>query len=286
VLLKTAVITGATGFIGSVLARELINSGINVLALRRPNSAKSSRLDGIEGVAVLEVDTAESFQLPDGDYGVFYHTAWGGARDDFNTQYKNIGTALNCFRAAEKAGCAKFLCTGSQAEYRGTTEPITEETPLDPPEAYGASKIAAYFLTKELARRAGIKHIWTRLFSVYGEHDNAHTLYSRLLTALRKGEDFSLTTNGSHIWNYLHESDAARALRLLGETDVPDGIYNIASATSRPLREYVEVLRQRVNPRATVAFGSEQSRVNMNASTKKLKAAVGEFEKVVFPGLV
>lgn len=283
-LLKTAVITGASGFIGAALARELTDNGIKVLAIRRPYSAATSRLDGIDGITVFEADTSKEFSLPDGDYGTFYHTSWGGARDDFNAQYKNIGNTLNCFRAAEKAGCARFLCTGSQAEYGETSEWITENTRLCPVEAYGTCKIAAYYLTRELARKSGMKHLWIRLFSVYGEHDNANTLYSQLLAAFRNGNTFSLSTDGEHIWNYLHETDAARAIRLLGETDVSDGIYNVASMTSRPLREYIEILYQAMRPQADVTYGNAHSGVNMNVNTERLRAAVGEFEKRLFPG--
>ncbi len=284
--MKTAVVTGGTGFVGHALISELAQNGIPVLAICRPDSPKLSRISGIQGVTILEKDIGKTFVLPSGEYNTFYHLAWGGGRDNFTEQFTNINVAVNCFHIAANAGCCKFFAAGSQAEYGETDEFIDEETPLLPTTSYGSCKVAAHFLLRDLARKAGMKYIWGRIFSVYGENDHPHTLFSQLLKAFRNNKDFSPSTNCNHMWNFIHETDVARAIRLLGETDdVACGVYNIASSMSRPLRKYVETLQTVLKSSSNILYGELTSKVCLNTTAEKLRNAIGEFERTEFPGL-
>lgn len=79
------------------------------------------------------------------------------------------------------------------------------------------------------------------------------------------------------MWNFLHETDAACALRLLYSPDVSEGIYNLASKHSIPLYEYVDLMRQSIDSSAEITFGTQKSKINLNASTDKLRKAIGEY---------
>ena len=278
-----AVVTGATGFLGSVLVRELVNNGDEVTALVRSESERIGNLEGLGNLRIVEQQLDKPFTLSkDEGFEVFFHLAWGGKRNDFDGQYLNLGNTVNCLKAAEAAGCRRFVCTGSQAEYGETADPITEETALKPVTAYGAVKAAAYHLSAAFTGNTNMDLVWARVFSVYGEHDDPHTLYSRLIDSLKSGRDFELSTDGTHIWNYLYETDAARMLRMLSDVNIPPGVYNVASKTSRPLIEYVLTIRDRMCPGARITFGKEKCPVNLNADTGKLRSAIGRFEEHEF----
>lgn len=282
--MKTAIVTGATGFLGGALVTELTKKGIYVYALCRKNSQRLLRMEGLDNVHIIEVDLNDLTHINGFSSDVFYHVAWEGPRNDFNKQYKNIAQALHCVSLAAKLGCKRFIGLGSQAEYGSINGIITEESPLKPITAYGSCKVAAYYLTTDLANRLGIEHIWARVFSVYGPHDNPNSLIPQLIAALQNNSVFSLVSDGMHIWNYLHEEDAARVLRLLGEREGISGVYNVASRESKPLREYVEIVRECVNKDAVVRYGSEKSEVKLKVDTGKLLASVGEFERTKFYG--
>lgn len=277
------IITGGTGFLGNALVSELIQNGDNVTTIVRPGSKRLNRIKKIAKVKIVETNLYDDIVLPEENYDVFYHLAWEGERDDFKSQYKNIKMTLNCLGTAVKYGCKRFICTGSQAEYGETERVITEKIPLVPTTSYGSAKVAAYYLSKDLARHYNIEHIWVRVFSVYGKNDNANTLYSQLSNALHKSENYILSTDGKHIWNFLHETDAARALRMLCKPEICEGTYNLASKHSLPLYEYVDLMRKNINPSVEIAFGTQKSKINLNASTTKLRRTIGEFEKKVFP---
>ena len=131
-----AVITGATGFIGTALCEEMLKNGHEVTAVIRPGSEKRKKLCFSAALNThLEVVEAalEDFKgLGDqiGKADVFYHLAWNGtsgaAREDFDIQQANIGYMANAVRAAVKCGCRKFVGAGSQAEY-GVVHGIARE---------------------------------------------------------------------------------------------------------------------------------------------------------------
>ena len=281
--MKKVVLTGATGFLGFALLTELIQNDVYVYALCRENSRRRSRLDGLSHVTVIEGDVSRIQEI-DGVSGcdVFYHLAWEGGRNDFAEQYKNVDMSVNCLKLAEKLGCRRFICTGSQAEYGNVTDVITEETPLNPTTAYGACKAATYYLTTDLAKRLNIEHTWVRVFSVYGPNDNRNMLIMSLIQDLQSKGEASLNTDGGHMWNYLYEEDAARALRLLGSNPRSNTVYNLGGRDNKPLKAFVEDVREQVGVGSVVRYGTEKSEINLNVSTEKVRREIGEFESVAF----
>lgn len=282
-LLKTAVITGATGFIGFSLLKELIKNNVYVYLLCRPNSKRCSRLNGLSGLTVIEADLEhiEDINIPE-KCDVFYHLAWEGERNNFEQQYKNIDISVNCLKFAAKLGCKRFICTGSQAEYGNTKSLITEEIPLVPTTSYGACKTAAYFTTSDLAYRLNIEHTWVRIFSVYGPNDNPNTLITNLVKNLKQNNYAALNTNGEHIWNYLYEDDAACALRMLGINYKATGVYNLAGRECKQLKLFVEEARRIIAPTASISYGNEESSVNLNVSIDKILNTIGTYENIAF----
>lgn len=276
------VITGGTGFIGYALIRELIKNGDIVTAIVRLGSDRINRIRNLKGVTIVETNLDNEIILPEDNYDVFYHLAWEGERDDPVEQYLNIKRTLNCIRIAAKYNCNRFICTGSQAEYGETDSIITEETLTNPTTSYGYAKVATYYLSKDLLRHYNISFVWVRVFSVYGDNDNSNTLYSKMMNALKNNEEFVLKTDGNHIWNYLHEDDAARALHLLYNDNVPEGIYNLASKNNNPLFWYINTMKQCTSSSSCIRFGTCESKVNLNVSTKKIRDVIGEFEKSDF----
>jgi nucleoside-diphosphate-sugar epimerase len=133
-----------------------------------------------------------------------------------------------------------------------------------------------------LAKRLGIEPTWVRVFSVYGPNDNPSTLIMSLIRELRTNGSAKLDTDGSQIWNYLYETDAARALRLIGECERSGAIFNLAGNNNKPLREYVDELHQLLAPNAIITYDVQKSRVNLNVSTKKIQQVIDWSPDVTF----
>lgn len=263
------IVTGATGFIGTALCEELLRNGHDVAAVIRPGSRKRDKLSFSEQLndrlRVLEIalEDLASLEQEVGKADVFYHLAWNGsagaAREDFDVQYTNISYTAGAVRAAVKCGCHKFVGAGSQAEYGVVHgEAKEEETVPHPFMMYGAAKLATYQMGQVLAKQLGISFVWPRIYSIYGVGENPGTLVNYVIDSLRKGETPRLSPC-ENMWNYMYITDCVRALRILGENRETEGIYNVASEDTRPLRKFVEEIRDIVAPGAELGFGMKKS---------------------------
>lgn len=201
--MKIAILTGGTGFLGYWLLKELVKNDIFVYVIVRKNSKRLNRLNGISGIEIVELDMNEIsdllYHVKTAD--VFYHLAWEGERNDFNTQMTNIAWAIDSMKVAEIIGVKQFIMTGSQAEYGIYNQQIDESTTAAPVTAYGACKLACYNILKTLSDQIDLPLTWVRVFSVYGEGDNPNTLISYLFKCFKKNSIPNLT-KGNQLWDF------------------------------------------------------------------------------------
>lgn len=284
------VVTGATSMIGVALINECIRNNDSVLAVVRKDSNHIERLPQSDLIKIVYCDLDElySFEYNKKKYDVFFHLAWGFTnkigRDNPELQSKNIAYTLDAVNLANRLGCTKFIGAGSQAEYGRVHEIIDENTIINPEIAYGMAKHAANILSKRLCEQLNIHHIWTRIFSVYGVHDNENTLIDYAIKQFIKGEKafFSAATN---VWNYLYETDAGRIMYLLGKCDINEGIYCVASNESKTLKEFIQQIAEAFGKNVVYEFAvanDESKGSDLNVNINKLLTAIDYMPKVSF----
>lgn len=280
------VITGPTGAIGIALAQEYISRNVEVLAVCRKNSNRIAGLPQSPLLHILELDMKDYGEYqPDADftdYDIFYHFAWDGTtgadRDDMYLQHANVGYTLDAVFLAKKLGCHTFVGAGSQAEYGRTETGLNSDVPVFPENGYGMAKLCAGQMSRVLCGRIGLRHIWTRILSVYGPGDGPFSMVMQTIRKLLNGE-IPQFTKGEQMWDYIYSKDAARAMLLLGERGRDGGIYCIGSGSARPLSEYIEIIRDSINPEATIMLGaipySDRQVMHLVADIEELQRDTG-----------
>ena len=116
------VITGATGFIGSNLAKLFLKKGAEVFVLVRPESTHLDVLPKDEKLHVVSCGLSNVMDcvsyIKEAD--AFFHLAWGGVNrqeiDSPEVQAKNVAGSLDCIRAAKALNCRMFMDAGSRVE--------------------------------------------------------------------------------------------------------------------------------------------------------------------------
>lgn len=287
--MKSAVVTGATSMIGVALIEECVKNNTPVAAIVRPNTRRIDRLPDSDLISVYEYNLCdlEDADIEGFDGAVFYHFAWGDTekltRDDPILQEKNIKYTLDAVKLAKRCGCTTFIGAGSQAEYGPVDGIISYNTRPDPVIAYGMAKESARMLSSRLCDSYGIKHIWGRIFSVYGRYDNAGTMLVYAIQKLLAGDTAEFSA-GLQPWDYLNEHDAGRAFYLLGDCDKAEGIYCIAYGKSCPLKEYILELGTQLDAvdRLHFAEPSEKKVYGLQADIEKLRKDTGFVAKVPF----
>ena len=257
-----AVITGATGAIGMALIELLERNKIETLVLCRSESVRSSRIKESELVKKIDcpLDMMSTFMLDTTDkYDVFFHFAWSGtigeSRNDMYLQNDNVRYTLDAVRLASRLGCHTFIGAGSQAEYGRVEGVITPSTSTNPENGYGMAKLCAGQMSRELAASLGMKHIWTRILSVYGPYDGDMTMVTSTIKKLMSGETPKFTA-AEQTWDYIYSKDAARALLALAEHGRDREVYCIGNGQSRMLKDYIYIIRDFVDKNAQLMIGA------------------------------
>lgn len=261
-MIQKIVITGATGIIGSSIARCALEQGMDVLCIIRKDTSRFYNLPKSERLKIIYADISKYTQLDIQDnYDVFYHLAWektfGVSRDDVAAQVKNIQYTLDAVHLAKRLGCKKFIGAGSQAEYGIAAEPLKPETPVNPLSGYGIAKYTAGRLSRLLCSQLNLQFNWVRIVSTYGPPDEGYTLIMYAIHELKAGRSPEFT-KCEQTWDYLYCDDAARAFLAIGESGVDGKTYPLGSGDKRKLNKYLEVIKSVIAPDSILQFGKKE----------------------------
>ncbi len=268
---RIALVAGATGFVGSAVARRLIDGGWRVVAPVRRGS-DHTRLSGLSGLHLVEVDdySADALRAAFAERPevVFNFASAGvtGGIDPDAAVAGNVTVVMNLLRAAAEVGVRRFIHTGSCFEYAacpaGTF--LTESAPVEPWSIYSAAKIAGVHLARASARHWSVPLVVLRLFGVYGPGEAPHRLLPFLINRLTSGEPAELSP-GAQIRDLLFMDDAACAFAVAADAPAlgDDGrVFNVCSGVPVAVRQVGETLAELMNaPRELLKWGAIPARV-------------------------
>lgn len=258
--LKSAIVTGGTGFIGGWLIQELLSKNISVTAIVRDKSKLSAECIQNAKLIVIEKSILEINEkdFNEKEYDCFFHLAWGGvapeSKNDIEIQLNNISMSIHALEVANKINCRRFIASGTVAEYAFCSEVMDVNAKQTPNDMYGAAKVSAHYFLEVRARMLGQPFIWIVIPSTFGErrHDNNIITYTiRSLLNKEKPKYGSL----QQMWDFLYVGEVVRAIRLIGEKGKDGVTYGIGSGVYKPLRTYIEKIRDIINPDAELGIG-------------------------------
>jgi nucleoside-diphosphate-sugar epimerase len=220
------VITGATGFVGSALARALCTAGHEIVALARPSSPRARLADlDVTWVTGDVTEQATLSGLLDGaDWLVHAAGRLGEAGVPEAVYYDlHANGTRHVLNEAAGANISRVLYISSPGVLGPISgKPADESFPLAPSNAYERSKAAAEQVALEMAR-AGLPVIVARPEFIYGPGDN-HVL--GLFRAVQRGIFFTIG-RGQHTCHPTYVADAVRGLLACLEHGRCGEIYHI-----------------------------------------------------------
>ena len=271
--MKAALVTGGSGFIGSVLVRRLLQEGVQVACLGRSKERISDRLR-LKELKVIET----SFQTPElkaklatlspPPDTVFHLASYGVRPEDRDPEQLiegNVSLVVRLLEAVRNWSIRKFIHVGSCSEYGFPLSDkvlISENHPLRAVSPYGAAKAAAGLFGNVIAHGWNIPFVTLRLFNVFGIQEGPQRLVPYLISHLMNHEPVDLTP-GEQVRDLLYVEDVVEALLLAGESDavLPREVYNICSAQPVRIRQVGETVAESLQkPQALLQWGKRPYR--------------------------
>ncbi len=286
-------VTGADGFVGAWVVRELLRHGHHVVGGIRIGGTPPHELAEGERLRVQWVDfdllSADSVNAlarlgPDGVIHLAAVASGADARRDpgYAWTVNAAGTArlAEAFGAAGVEGRAlpRLLVVSTGEVYGQAERPCVETDPVLPCSPYAASKVGAEVAAWEVSRRTGLPVIVARAFPHTGPGQSdkyvVPALALRLRTATRIGAPAINTGNLEPVRDFLDVRDVAAAYRLLLERGSAGETYNVARGVGISLGDVVERLMAAIGHRVLLEPDPALSRPN------DLKFLVGNSSKL------
>jgi UDP-glucuronate decarboxylase len=236
-----ALVTGASGFIGSHVTRSLINAGHDVLALAKPDDnlwrlqKVLPHFDVLRGT--FQDMPAIKEKLRTWQPNACIHLAWYAEPGQYLNARENLGSlqgSLNLLQILSECGCEHFIGAGTCAEYEMRIEMLTEIDKTKPGTLYAASKLSLQMIGEQLATQVGMQFVWGRIFYLYGAQEDPRRLVPAAILKL---------------------SDVANAFLAMMERRV-SGIYNICSAEPVTIRELLDTIGSLTGRPELLAYGA------------------------------
>lgn len=252
--MKTILISGVTGFLGSHIAEELIGKGYSVVALKRKSSDLWRCKSFINAIYWIDCDDLIQAEKDIKKYNpdILIHCAWGGVsaseRENLVEQEKNLTFLVNLLCVVKNTTISKIIALGSQAEYGHFEGSVDENHACRPNSAYGTTKICASIILKSFAKANNIEWYWIRIFSVFGPREEKNWLIPATINNLLVKKEMNLTSCEQK-YDYLYVKDFACGILSIVECEKDQsGIYNMSRGSCIQLKEIMTFLELNLSP--------------------------------------
>lgn len=260
--MNKAIVTGANGFVGSHVCKELAENGVKVFAVIKDTNEKIDNIKNLKNISIIycELDDITTLEdkISDRDVDVFYHFAWVGSagpmRCDENIQLQNALWTAQALRTADKMQCKKFVNAGSIMEKETYTAVYTQGSTPGLPYIYGAGKLIARSICKPIANSLSIDLCWAVITNAYGAGEFSPRFVNSTIRKIIAGEPLQFTA-ATQNYDFIYIDDVAKAFVAIGEYGIANKEYTIGSGNARPLKEFILEMQQALAPDAKPIFG-------------------------------
>ncbi len=269
-MVKRAVITGASGFIGANLARRLIREGYETHLLLRANH-KTWRIQEIlkqvhpHTVNLVDREKIGKVFKKIRPHSIFHLAAHGAYswQDKFEPILQtNVLATYHLLDAALKTGFESFIQVGSSSEYGFTDHPPSEKERIDPNSYYALTKSCATMLARYVALSQKANVVILRPYNVYGPYEEPARFIPTLIV---KGLEGKLPALVSPFVarDYLYVDDfvdacllaARQAKNHIGE------IYNVGTGVQTTIQDAVQLAKKILPIKSAPRWGSMPNRI-------------------------
>jgi len=244
--MKKVLVTGATGFIGNYVIKELLKQDFEIIATSS-REEKAKQQDWFDKVNYIQFDFAR-FDSPENYFlyfdqpDILIHLAWEGLpnyKSLFHTEI-NLPRHKAFLRNLISNGLKDVTITGTCLEYGMREGCLSEDMPVLPSNPYSLAKNELRLYAEELKNQFLFSFKWVRLFYMYGKGQNPGSLLSQLDKALQEGDKIFNMSGGEQTRDYLPVEKVAEYIVRIALQKKVEGVINCCSGIPVTIKQSVE----------------------------------------------
>jgi len=257
---KAIVVTGGAGFIGSHVAKALLDAGRTVIVLDDLSTGKEAQVDPralfVHGSICNQADLDRAFSAMPVE--AVFHFAGKllveeSVKDPLTYYHTNVTGGLMLLRAMQRYDVRQIIFSSSAAVYGNPAEqPVRESTPTVPVNPYGESKLFFEHILRDVSRSSSLRFVVLRYFNVI-DQGATHLLNVIAETAVGKrphmqlfGTDYA-TPDGTAIRDYIDIADVTEAHLLAYQHLLSGGrseTFNIGTGVGYSVSEMIQIAQR------------------------------------------
>lgn len=252
-------VTGVAGFIGSSIARTLLQRGEAVRGLDNFATGKRENLEGLKGLELVEGDLRDASTCQRACSGVacIFHEAAlpsvpRSVRDPFESHDANVTGTVRLLVAARDARVKRIVYAGSSSAYGNTpTLPKREQMSPNPISPYAVSKLAGEQYLSSFYQVYGLETVTLRYFNVFGPHQDPSSVYSgvlaKFITMMLGGKQATIYGDGEQSRDFTFIANVVHGNLLAASAaaeNVAGKVFNVATGTRVTLNETYRLLQK------------------------------------------
>lgn len=247
-------ITGGAGFIGSHIARALLDRGAGVRILDNFSSGKRENLSGLD-VEIIKGDLRDSSSVAKAMGGVnivFHEAAFVSVPESMEKPQEcfdvNVTGTSVLFEAARKAGVKRVVIASSAAVYGDSTAmPLVEDSPLRQLSPYATSKRIDEMYAELFTSQFGLEVAALRYFNVYGPRQRPDSMYAAavpiFIRCMLDNKPITIFGDGGQSRDLINVRDVVLANLLASEHPAAPGqIFNVCTGIETRLLDLLDIL--------------------------------------------
>ncbi|HQX00988.1 MAG TPA: SDR family NAD(P)-dependent oxidoreductase [Anaerolineales bacterium] len=287
-------ITGGAGFIGSHIARALLEQGADVRVLDNFSSGKRENLTGLD-VEILEGDLRNASVVTRAVQGVeviFHEAAFVSVPESMEKPQEcldvNVTGTSMLFEAARKAGVGRVVIASSAAVYGDSDAmPLVENTPLKQLSPYAVSKRIDEMYAELFTNQFGLEVAALRYFNVYGPRQRPDSMYAAavpiFIRRMLDNKPITVYGDGGQTRDLINVRDVVQANLLASQHPAAPGqIFNVCTGVETRILDLLDILYE-LFPNAPKHIHAETRAGDIYRSIgtpKKIKDTLGFDPKV------